>query len=170
MPWTAKPHHRTDKSERSSVALVQPGDGRDPDKDPFAQGPVMHLMSPATARALAAELIRAADDVDYPGPDIDPKDCVSGEFYIAIHAYGAETIPFVLSTAHYDNARAMGMRCRPCIWGFSVYRRIPGYRTMGLDFADWLTMRLHRNMIIRRDYDRVAAHKKKPGHAPKVTT
>lgn len=68
MPWTAEPNLRTDKPERSTVALVQPGDGRDPDKDPFAQGPVLHLMSPASARTLAADLLRAADEVEPAAP------------------------------------------------------------------------------------------------------
>lgn len=61
MPWTAEPRLRADHPD---VALVQPGDGRDPEKHPFAQGPVMHLMSPEAARALAASLVHAAEVVE----------------------------------------------------------------------------------------------------------
>lgn len=163
MPWTAEPYLRTDKPERSDVALVQPGDGLDPEKYPFALRPVMHLMSPKTARALAAALIRAAEMVEahaLTGEVVAWTDCKPGEFYIATGAEGWDgPIPFKLSTAHYDGCRAMSLRCTPVIWGFSVYRRQPGYRTLGANFDEWMARPEQRNVVIRRDYDRVAAHK-----------
>lgn len=125
------------------------------------------------ARALAAELVQAAEQVEaatLTGAVVDPGDCKPGEFYVAIGAEGwIGPVPFILSLAHAKHCRP-GEVVRPCIWGFSAYRRTPGYRTLGVDFAEWMSLPGQDNVIIRRDYDRVAAHKKKRGHAPKVTT
>lgn len=137
------------------------------------EGAVLHRLTRIEARALAAELARVADEGEtatLTGAVVDPRDCNPGEFYVAIGAAGWNgPVPFILSTAHYDAHRTLGLLCAPCIWGFSVYRRVPGYRTLGVDFAEWMSRPGQRNVIIRRDYDRVAAHGK-GGHAPKVTT
>lgn len=64
MPWTAEPEIRTDKPDRSRVILVRPGDGRDPEKEPWADVGTRYSFSVAEARALAASLIAAADAVE----------------------------------------------------------------------------------------------------------
>mgnify|MGYP000920922130 FL=1 len=85
---------------------------------------------------------------------VAPCDCKPGEFYVAVGA--AEwngPVPFILSPEGAEPTRLN-------IWGFSVWRNEPGYRTLGVDFAVWVGLPGQRNVIIRRDYDRVAAHKR----------
>lgn len=161
MSWTAT----IDKSDPTHPIHVH-------DRYPADDGGSDHL-TPTEARALAAELVHAAEQVEaatLTGAVVDPGDCKPGEFYVAIGAEGwSGPVPFILSLAHAKHCRP-GEVVRPCIWGFSAYRRTPGYRTLGVDFAEWMSLPGQDNVIIRRDYDRVAAHKKKRGHAPKVTT
>ena len=58
--WHANVH----RFERRQVGLVRPGDGRDPNTDPWADPGTIHIIGPAEARALAAELIAAADEIE----------------------------------------------------------------------------------------------------------
>ena len=51
---------------RGQVGLVRPGDGRDPNTDPWADPGTIYSISPAEARALAAELKAAADAIGKP--------------------------------------------------------------------------------------------------------
>lgn len=43
----------------------------------------------------------------------------------------------------------------PVVWGFSIFRRVRGYRTLGRQLEDWLARPANANMIIRPDCDRV---------------
>lgn len=56
-------HAKVYRPERGQVGLVEPGDGR-PASDPWADPGCIHIIGPAEARALAAELIAAADAVE----------------------------------------------------------------------------------------------------------
>ena len=43
----------------------------------------------------------------------------------------------------------------PVVWGFSVYRRERGYRTLGRQLAGWLALPANTNILIVPDCDRV---------------
>jgi hypothetical protein len=50
------------------------------------------------------------------------------------------------------------------VWGFSVYRRKPGYRTLGIGLRAWLDR--HPDMVVTVDRDRTKDPR--PKRAPKV--
>lgn len=84
----------------------------------------------------------AADTLLHSGVLIQP-----GNFYLASNlpdVYPGGEQPFIVSLAHGGP--------RLCVWGFSVYRRQPGYRTLGLDLREWLAR--HPGVIVRYDRDR----------------
>ena len=84
-------------------------------------------------------------------------DLVVGEFYRAVgcdQTVPGEDFPFVLSLDHAANARAVGLPVAPAVWGFSVYRRQPGYRTLGTDFTTWAAQPANAKMLVYRDRNR----------------
>ena len=123
-------------------------------------------IAPEQAERFAAQLVKAAAEVrcsGYTGEIVAPADCKVGEFYVALNAGGwPGPVPFILSMAHARTA-SPGEVVLPAAWGFSVYRRQPGYRMLGVDFAKWCADPRNADMVIRRDYDRVAAHEARGG-------
>lgn len=57
--WTAEVY----RADRGQVGLRRPGDGR-PDSDPWADHGCIYIIDPAEARALAAQLLAAADTIE----------------------------------------------------------------------------------------------------------
>jgi hypothetical protein len=64
-----------------------------------------------------------------------------GKFYLATGADGTKTPFIVTPLGDYLT-----------VWGFSVWRGVGDYRTLGLNYADWA--RTSAAMVITEDYDR----------------
>lgn len=47
--------------------------------------------------------------------------------------YGVDCFPSLLLCKVNDHAT-----CGPTIWGYSIYKRIPGFRTLGLSLKEWM--------------------------------
>lgn len=70
-----------------------------------------------------------------------------GGFYLATglpDCYPNGEQPFIVSIAHGGPFLA--------VWGFSIYRRRPGYRTLGQDLREWLAR--HPGVVVQVDRDR----------------
>lgn len=78
---------------------------------------------------------------------VSPADLRVGGFYVARHSDQSPDgdFPFIVSTAHGG---------APCAWGFSVYRKKRGYRTLGIDLAEWLARPSNAGIQVFEDYDR----------------
>jgi hypothetical protein len=68
---------------------------------------------------------------------------VPGKFYVATHP-DWEDLPFIVADARTSRERV--------IWGFSVYRNSPGYRTLGVPLDGWLAWQ--DGVVITEDRDR----------------
>ena len=78
---------------------------------------------------------------------VDKNNLTPG-FYVAT---GGEEEPLYFRVV--DNGR-FGLS----IWGFSVYKRVPGYRTLGIDAHTWVSRDYNANIEIKVDQDRLLNH------------
>lgn len=87
---------------------------------------------------------------------IPASDVVVGKFYRAVHSdqCGPNDFPFIVSLAHDVHRRPGDPPSTPAAWGFSVYRRVAAYRTLGCDFAEWAALPGNAGMVIYEDRDR----------------
>ena len=47
----------------------------------------------------------------------------------------------------------------PCVWGFSIWKNVAGYRTLGVRLAEWLSRDEQKGIVIEPDHDRTADKK-----------
>ena len=117
-----------------------------------------HLPQPASRRAVAAEDCAAARyrwltaEVARLQATLEGKMACSSlpdGFYAAT---GCDQTP--PGEVFYFRVLSLPYYTAPHAWGFSIYRRARGYRTLGIPVADWLALPANAQVRVTPDYDR----------------
>lgn len=77
---------------------------------------------------------------------VDKNNLTPG-FYVATGCDGGQE-PLYFRVIDYE-------KYGPCVWGLSVFRRYPGYRTHGITVVHWLSRPENANIEIKVDHDRL---------------
>lgn len=80
---------------------------------------------------------------------VDKNNLTPG-FYVATGCDGGQE-PLYFRVIDYE-------KYGTCVWGFSVFKRQPGYRTHGITVTEWLSRPENANIEIKVDQDRLLNH------------